>query len=126
MTPSTPAPRISDEERRARLSRLRSTIEKAGLGGVLVEVLKDVAFRAVPLSEYDARAMMGEIKGRAILGGVRGAKGVDKEALITLIQRLSALCAACPEIKELDLNPVLAYPDGIDILDARILLELKK
>lgn len=96
-----------------------------GLGGVLVEVLKDVAFRAVPLSEYDARAMMGDIKGRAILDGVRGAKGVDKEALITLMQRLSALCAACPEIKELDMNPVLASPDGVDILDARILLDLK-
>ncbi|CAK7071503.1 MAG: Trans-feruloyl-CoA synthase FCS1 [Desulfovibrio sp.] len=95
-----------------------------GLGGVLVEVLKDVAFRAVPLSEYDARAMMNEIKGRVILDGVRGAKGVDKEALITLMQRLSALCAACPEIKELDLNPVLAYPDGIDVLDARILLDV--
>ena len=96
-----------------------------GLGGVLVEVLKDVAFRAVPLSEYDARAMMDEIKGRVILDGVRGAKGVDKEALVTLMRRLSALCAACPEIKELDLNPVLAYPDGIDVLDARILLDLK-
>ncbi|MCC8194238.1 MAG: acetate--CoA ligase family protein, partial [Deltaproteobacteria bacterium] len=97
-----------------------------GLGGVLVEVLKDVAFRAVPLSEYDARAMMGELKGRAILDGVRGAKGVDKEALVALMRRLSALCAACPEIKELDMNPVLAYPDGVDILDARILLDLKK
>ena len=96
-----------------------------GLGGVLVEVLKDVAFRAVPLSEYDARAMMDEIKGRVILDGVRGAKGVDKEALVVLMRRLSALCAACPEIKELDLNPVLAYPDGIDVLDARILLDLK-
>ncbi len=95
-----------------------------GLGGVLVEVLKDVAFRALPLVEYDARAMMGEIKGSAILDGVRGAKGVNKDALAALMLRLSALCAACPEIKELDLNPVLAYPDGIDILDARILLDL--
>jgi acetyltransferase len=93
-----------------------------GLGGVLVEVLKDVAFRALPLGEADPRAMLGEIKARAVLDGVRGAPPVDKEALVRLMLGVSDLCGAFPEIGELDLNPVLAYPEGLAVLDARILL----
>lgn len=93
-----------------------------GLGGVLVEVLKDVVFRALPLSEADARAMLGEIKAKAILDGVRGAPPVDKEALVRLMLSVSDLCGAFPEIEELDLNPVLAYAEGLAVLDVRILL----
>jgi acetyltransferase len=93
-----------------------------GLGGILVEVLKDVAFRALPLGEADAWAMLGEIKARAILDGVRGAPPVDKEALVRLMLGVSDLCGAFPEIEELDLNPVLAYPEGLAVLDTRILL----
>lgn len=94
-----------------------------GLGGVLVEVFKDVVFRSLPLSEDDARSMLSEIRSSAILDGVRGAPPVDKTALIRLMLAISELCTAFPEIAELDLNPVLAYPYGVGILDARILLE---
>lgn len=93
-----------------------------GLGGVLVEVLKDVVFRSLPLTQADARSMLAEIRASKILDGVRGAAPVDKDALVQLMLSISALCTAFPEIAELDLNPVLAYPDGIGILDARILL----
>lgn len=94
-----------------------------GLGGVLVEVLKDVVFRSLPLTEADAHSMLSEIRAAQILEGVRGAKPTDKEALVRLMLRVSQLCSAFPEIVELDLNPVLAYPMGLAILDARILLE---
>ena len=94
-----------------------------GLGGVLVEVLKDVVFRSLPLTEADARSMLGEIRAAQILEGVRGAQPTDKDALVRLILGISSLCVAFPEIAELDLNPVLAYPKGVGILDARILLE---
>jgi acetyltransferase len=93
-----------------------------GLGGVLVEVLKDVVFRSLPLSERDARSMLEEIRAREILNGVRGAPPVDKDALVDLMLNISSLCMAFPEISELDLNPVLAYPSGLSVLDARILL----
>jgi acetyltransferase len=93
-----------------------------GLGGVLVEVLKDVVFRSLPLSERDARSMLEEIRAREILNGVRGAPPVDKDALVELMLSISSLCVAFPEISELDLNPVLAYPRGISVLDSRILL----
>jgi acyl-CoA synthetase (NDP forming) len=94
-----------------------------GLGGVLVEVFKDVVFRALPLDEADAHAMLGGIRAGAMLDGVRGAPPVDRQALVRIMLGVSALCTAFPEIAELDLNPVLAYPQGAAILDARILLE---
>jgi acetyltransferase len=94
-----------------------------GLGGVLVEVLKDVVFRSLPLTEQDARSMLAEIRASNILEGVRGGPPADKEALVKLMLDVSGLCTAFPEIAELDLNPVLAYPKGVAILDARILLE---
>jgi len=94
-----------------------------GLGGVLVEVLKDVVFRSLPLTEADARSMLEEIRASKILNGVRGALPTDKDALVRLMLGISELCTAFPEIAELDLNPVLAYPQGVCILDARILLE---
>lgn len=93
-----------------------------GLGGVLVEVLKDVVFRSLPLEEEDARSMLQEIRASQLLDGVRGAPPADKDALVRLMLSISALCSAFPEISELDLNPVLAYPRGLGILDARILL----
>ena len=93
-----------------------------GLGGVLVEVLKDVVFRSLPLTEADAKSMLAEIRAAKILDGVRGAAPTDKAALVKLMLSISDLCTAFPEIVELDLNPVLAYPSGLAILDARILL----
>lgn len=94
-----------------------------GLGGIFVEILKDVAFRAIPLSRDDARSMVDQIKARKILEGARGEAAVDKEALIDLLLKVSAIVDAHPEIAELDLNPVIAYDDGCAIVDARIIVD---
>jgi acyl-CoA synthetase (NDP forming) len=93
-----------------------------GLGGILVEVLKDVAFRIVPLEPKDAREMVREIKGFPVLEGVRGQPPSDVAALENLILKLSEFIEAHPEIDELDLNPVFAYPDGALAVDARIVV----
>jgi acetate---CoA ligase (ADP-forming) subunit beta len=93
-----------------------------GLGGILVEVLKDVAFRIVPLEPKDARQMVHEIKGFPVLEGVRGQPPADLQALEKLILKVSEFVEAHPEIDELDLNPVLAYPDGVLAVDARIVI----
>jgi acyl-CoA synthetase (NDP forming) len=94
-----------------------------GLGGILVEVLKDVAFRIVPLELKDARQMVREIKGFPILEGVRGQAPADLKALEKLILNVSTFVEAHPEIDELDLNPVFAYPDGVLAVDARVVLD---
>ncbi len=93
-----------------------------GLGGVFVEVLKDVSFRVVPLTAEDAASMVREIRGLPILQGVRGQAGVDLEAIERMILQVSEFVAAHEEIAELDLNPVIAYPDGAIAVDARIVL----
>lgn len=93
-----------------------------GLGGVFVEVLKDVAFRIVPLEPRDASQMVREIRGLPILQGARGAPPADLPALEALIVKVSQFVAAHPEVAELDLNPVFAYPDGALAVDARIVL----
>src|SRR6202163_2692911 len=79
-----------------------------GLGGILVEVLKDITFRLAPASAEDALSMLDGIAAAEILRGVRGAKGVDRKALASMIQRVSSLVADFPEIAEMDLNPVFA------------------
>jgi acyl-CoA synthetase (NDP forming) len=93
-----------------------------GLGGILVEVLKDVAFRIVPLEARDAAQMVRELKGFPILQGVRGQDPADLPALEKLILQVSAFVEAHPEIDELDLNPVFAYKDGCIAVDARIII----
>jgi len=93
-----------------------------GLGGIYVEILKDVVFRLTPVASAEAREMVTSIRGAALLHGVRGQKGVDRDALVELIQRLSQLLTDLPEIQELDLNPVLAFEEGSIVVDARILL----
>ena len=94
-----------------------------GLGGVLVEVLKDVAFRIVPLTERDAKQMVREIKGFPVLEGYRGQDPADLEGIEAALLKLSDYVAEHEEIKELDLNPVFAYKDGLSAVDARIVLE---
>lgn len=94
-----------------------------GLGGILVEVLKDVAFRIVPLAPRDAKQMIREIKGYPLLEGYRGQPPSDVQALEAVLLKLSEFVDAHPEIAELDLNPVFAYPEGAVAVDARILLE---
>jgi acyl-CoA synthetase (NDP forming) len=93
-----------------------------GLGGVFVEVLKDVAFSIVPLEPRDAAEMIREIKGLPILQGARGAQPADLGALEAMILRVSDFMVAHPEVAELDLNPVFAYPEGAVAVDARIVL----
>ncbi len=93
-----------------------------GLGGIFVEILKDVAFEIAPVSREDARRLVGSIKGYPLLAGARGAKPCDLDSLIAIITGLSRLSVELEEVKEIDLNPVLAGPDGARALDARILL----
>lgn len=93
-----------------------------GLGGVFVEVLKDVAFRVVPLEPRDAAEMIREIQGFAVLEGFRGAEPADLSAIEAMLLQLSAFAQAHPDVAELDLNPVFARPDGAIAVDARIVL----
>jgi acyl-CoA synthetase (NDP forming) len=97
-----------------------------GLGGILVEVLKDVSFRIVPLEKRDAAEMITEIKGFPILKGYRGQEPANIPYLEDLIVKVSEFVDKNPEIKELDLNPVFAYKDGAMAVDARIILESSK
>ena len=94
-----------------------------GLGGILVEVLKDVSFRIVPLTKRDARDMIKEIKGYPILQGYRGHDPANIELLEDILLKVSEFVEKQPEIKELDINPIFAYKDGALALDARIILE---
>lgn len=94
-----------------------------GLGGVLVEVLKDVSFRIVPLAKRDAREMIKEIKGYPLLEGYRGQEPADVPFLEDLLVKVSDFVDKNPEIKELDLNPIFAYKDGAVAVDARVILE---
>ncbi len=94
-----------------------------GLGGRLVEILKDVSFRIVPISRQDAKAMIREIKGYSLLKGYRGSDPVDLPFLEEMIMRVSELVEKHPEIRELDINPIFAYSKGALAVDARIILE---
>ena len=91
-----------------------------GMGGIYVEVLKDVIFDITPVSATEARDMISSIKMAPLLEGVRGNKGVDQKALVEIIQRLSQLVTDLDDIKEMDLNPVIAYEDSVFVVDARI------
>lgn len=94
-----------------------------GLGGIFVEVIRDVVFRALPVSEADVEEMLGDLRYKAMLEGTRGLPAVDKAALRELMLKVSALAGAHPEIVEIDLNPVIAHGSGCTIADARMILE---
>jgi len=94
-----------------------------GLGGVWVEVLKDVSFRLIPITPRDAREMIREIKGFPLLQGYRGQDPVDLATLEEMLLNVSQMVETNPEIKELDINPIFAYKDGALAVDARIILE---
>ncbi|WP_328535815.1 acetate--CoA ligase family protein [Streptomyces sp. NBC_00344] len=94
-----------------------------GIGGVLVEVVKDITFRLAPASRDDALSMLDSIRAAEILRGVRGGAAVDRTALAELIVGVSRLAADFPEIAEIDLNPVFASADGVMAADVRILLD---
>ncbi len=93
-----------------------------GIGGIYVEVLKDVVFNLTPVTSTEAEEMIDSLKLSPLLKGVRGEKGVDRAALVELIQRLSRLVSDLTDIAEMDLNPTLAFEDGLSVVDARISL----
>ena len=94
-----------------------------GVGGIFVEVYKDVSFRLIPVRKEDVEDMLSEITGRKLLDGFRGKPKVDKEELISLVLKISKLVEENPSIKEMDLNPVVATSEGLKAIDARIILE---
>ena len=94
-----------------------------GLGGILVEVLKDATFRLAPATKDDALSMLDGIAAAEMLKGVRGAAGVDRDALATMIERVSQLVSDFPEVSELDLNPVFATEKGATAADVRIVID---
>jgi len=94
-----------------------------GLGGVLVEVRRDVTFRVPPFTVRDAAAMLGELQGAALLGGVRGAPAADRGALVDVVMKLQHLAVdLAGEVAEVDVNPLLAGPDGAVAADALVVL----
>jgi acetyl coenzyme A synthetase (ADP forming)-like protein len=97
-----------------------------GLGGVLVEVLKDVTFRLAPVDAETAHSMLDGIQAADVLKGARGAEPADAGALADIITRLSDLVTDFPRIREFDLNPVFARPDGASAADVRILLDAEE
>jgi acyl-CoA synthetase (NDP forming) len=96
-----------------------------GLGGIFVEVLKDVAFRIVPLEKNDAAEMIREIKGKKLLEGYRGQDPADIPCLEDMLLKLSELVDQTEGIAEIDMNPVFAYKQGAVVVDARIILSAK-
>jgi acetyltransferase len=91
-----------------------------GLGGIYVEVLKDVSFKLSPVTAVEAREMLSSIKAAPLLKGVRGESGINEEGIAEIIERLSQLVTDLPVIRELDLNPIVAYRDRVTVVDARI------
>ncbi|MEM3536264.1 MAG: acetate--CoA ligase family protein [Candidatus Bathyarchaeia archaeon] len=94
-----------------------------GLGGIFVEVLKDVTFRIAPITENEAREMITEVKAYPLLKGYRNMPPADMEAIVKILVNTSKLVMEHQEIKELDLNPIMVYKNGAKTVDARIILE---
>jgi acetyl-CoA synthetase (ADP-forming) len=94
-----------------------------GLGGVFVEILKDVTFRIAPITRGDAEEMVTGIKAYPLLKGYRNTPPTDIEAIISILLNVSCLVMDNPQIKELDLNPIIVYEKGAKTVDARIILE---
>lgn len=96
----------------------------AGMGGIFIEVFRDVAKALVPVSDTEARSMIRSLKSYKIIKGVRGSEGVSEEAFVRVITSISDLLAAAPEIEEMDINPLLGTPDRIVAVDARIRIQV--
>ncbi len=94
-----------------------------GLGGVWVEILEDVSLRVIPVTRRDVREMIKEIKGYRMLTGYRGLPPVDESKLEDMLLAVADFVTQYPAVKELDLNPVIAYSDGAVAVDARVVLE---
>ena len=91
-----------------------------GLGGIFVELLKDVIFKIAPVTNVEAGEMLSSIKASALLDGIRGEKGVNKEGVIEIIQRVSQLVTDFPLIQEMDLNPIISLEKNNFVVDTRI------
>ena len=94
-----------------------------GLGGIFVEVLEDTTVRVAPVSEPEARDMLDDIESAPLLKGARGREPVDEAALVETVQRLSQLVTDFPAIVELDINPLVATPDGVKAVDLQLTLD---
>ena len=94
-----------------------------GLGGIFVEVLRDVSLRLAPLSEIDIEEMIREIKGYPVLTGIRGEKPKDVQALKDVLEKISRLVVDISELAEVDLNPVIVHEKGLSIVDSRMILK---
>ena len=94
-----------------------------GLGGIMVEIMKDVTFWVLPVNSTSCKKMLEDTRSSILLDGVRGQNGYDKKTLRKLISMCSELIESYPEIEEMDLNPVLLYEKGLDVVDARIILK---
>jgi len=94
-----------------------------GLGGIFVEVLEDTTVRVAPVSEPEATAMLDEIDSAPLLRGARGRDPVDESAIVETVQRLSQLVTDFPAILELDINPLVATPDGATAVDLRLTID---
>lgn len=97
-----------------------------GLGGIFVEVLKDVTFRIAPVDEREALNMINEVKAKTILEGYRGNPPVDKRAIARVIMGVSKLLEDVEEVESIDLNPIMAFPDKCIVADARIIVGRRK
>ena len=95
-----------------------------GLGGIFVEVYKDVTFRLVPITKGDALQMIEEVKGKPVYQGARGLPKADPQELAAILMGVSKLVQDNPAIRELDLNPLVVTPQGVRAIDARILVDL--
>ncbi|KYK31325.1 MAG: acetate--CoA ligase family protein [Theionarchaea archaeon] len=93
-----------------------------GLGGIFVEVLQDVSFRLIPVTTSDAQEMVKEIKGYPVLTGVRGQPPKDIKAIVDALVKVSQMVEDNPEIRELDLNPIFVYEEGLTVIDARCIV----
>jgi acetyltransferase len=97
-----------------------------GLGGIYVETLKDVTFRVAPISVQEAELMISEIRAHALLDGVRGKPPLDKNAIVDALLRIAQLVQDFPEIVELDINPLMVYPQGQGAIAIDMRLVLSK
>jgi acetate---CoA ligase (ADP-forming) subunit beta len=98
------------------------TLVMVGMGGIFVEVYKDVAFRVAPVSRRDALEMIAELRAQPLLDGARKRPRVDRDELAELIVRISDLVERVPEIAEIDLNPLVVTEKGLVAIDARVIL----
>ncbi|MFH2020804.1 MAG: acetate--CoA ligase family protein [archaeon] len=92
-----------------------------GLGGVFVEVMKDISMRIAPVSKFECYSMIEELKGKKLLSGYRGSKPVNKEKIVDIMLRLSALSLKETNIEEIDFNPVMADDKNAVVVDARVI-----